>query len=468
MTSRRANQPRLFLLEFNELCPSLLERFMAEGKLPNFRRLYETSTIYTTDADEDPPHLEPWIQWVTIHSGMSFAEHGAFHLGDGRKLKEKCLAEVLSDAGIRVGVFGSMNTNYTTLNGYYVPDPWDAGAVPQPHWLEPFYRTVAQQVQVSSSGGGLSKRDLLEFGAFMARHGLSAGAVKSIVLQLLHEKYHNGVSWRRASVLEQLQYDLFRYLDRQFRPQFATFFCNSTAHYQHYYWRNMHPDIFEMPPDAGDHPSLRTAIEYGYVQMDRLVGKFMRDFADAMLILCTALSQKPWTETTKCTFRPRDFGKLLEFAGLHRDEVQIKPVMAEQFHAVFPNEDRAALAAQKLAALQLNGDPLMTVEQNGRNIFTGCAINDALAMQRDVTGPGAQSLPFRDLFHMVHSMRSGRHHPDGLFWVRTGRNRIEPDKATLTDVAPTILKFFGAAAPAHMQGQPLNLSHAAEACPVAV
>src|SRR5262245_42671116 len=131
MTNRR-----LFLIEFNELCPDLLERFMAEGRLPNFRRFYEQSLIYTTDAAEGEPNLEPWIQWPTVHSGLSFADHGVFHLGDGHKLGVKCLAEVLSDAGIPVGVFGSMNLNYRQLNGYVMPDPWDKEGQPSPASLE--------------------------------------------------------------------------------------------------------------------------------------------------------------------------------------------------------------------------------------------------------------------------------------------------------------------------------------------
>ena len=66
----------LVLIEFNELCPSLLRRFMDEGSLPHFRRLYETSTVFTTDAQEAVGDLEPWVQWPTVHSGMTAAEHG--------------------------------------------------------------------------------------------------------------------------------------------------------------------------------------------------------------------------------------------------------------------------------------------------------------------------------------------------------------------------------------------------------
>src|SRR5262245_40620069 len=99
------DQRPVLLVEFNELCPTLLQQFMQQGKIPNFKRLYDSSLICTTDAEEPPPRLEPWVQWLTIHTGLTAAEHGISYLGDGHKVSQKSVAEVLSDAGVRVGVF---------------------------------------------------------------------------------------------------------------------------------------------------------------------------------------------------------------------------------------------------------------------------------------------------------------------------------------------------------------------------
>ena len=67
---------RLILLEFNELTPSVLEGYFAQEKLPNFKRFYDESYVYVTDAEEEGMLLNPWIQWVTVHTGLSAAEHG--------------------------------------------------------------------------------------------------------------------------------------------------------------------------------------------------------------------------------------------------------------------------------------------------------------------------------------------------------------------------------------------------------
>ena len=75
--------PTVLVLELNELCTPLLDRFMAEGLLPNVARLRAESARFTTDAEETGDRLQPWVQWVTAHTGVGLAEHGAFKLGEG-------------------------------------------------------------------------------------------------------------------------------------------------------------------------------------------------------------------------------------------------------------------------------------------------------------------------------------------------------------------------------------------------
>ena len=450
----------VILIEFNELSPALLDRFMGEGLLPNFKALYGASVIFTTDAGEDPPNLEPWIQWPTVHSGLPYSEHGVFNLGDGRKqLTVKLVGEVLSDAGIPVGICSSMNLNYCDLRGYVIPDPWDIEGRTWPATLQPFYRTIAHAVQESSKGGGPSAKDLLSFGAFLLRHGVRPSTVRSVLAQLMNERRSSGLRWRRASLLDDLQYDVFRSLNRRFRVRFATFFSNSTAHYQHYHWRNMEPELFDVPPPEEDDPSFADAIRYGYRSMDRLIGRFLVDQPDAMLVLCTALSQQPWIETTKCIFRPRSFTSLFEFAGLDATEEMVKPVMAQQFHLELPSAEMASRARVALLDMVVDGTPVMSVRQNGPNLFAGCELTDYYSLTQDVErlSDGAR-MPFKELFYMIHTMRSGWHHRDGALWFRTGQHKRLNGRVPLTDIAPTILHHFGVPQPAHMKGRPLPIT----------
>src|SRR5437588_13008419 len=101
---------------------------MRSGLLPSFSRFYSDSVVFTTDAAEEPPNLEPWIQWPTVHSGLPYSQHGIFDLGVGHLFEHKMVGELLSDHGVPVGLFAAMNTNYAArrILGYVIPDPWDA------------------------------------------------------------------------------------------------------------------------------------------------------------------------------------------------------------------------------------------------------------------------------------------------------------------------------------------------------
>ena len=69
----------VILLEFNELSPTLMNRFIGQGHLPNFKRFSEEAAVYLTEAEERAPYLDPWIQWITVHTGLNFqrARHRA-------------------------------------------------------------------------------------------------------------------------------------------------------------------------------------------------------------------------------------------------------------------------------------------------------------------------------------------------------------------------------------------------------
>jgi hypothetical protein len=459
---------RLVLIEFNELSPVLLQELMGSGLLPNFSLFYRRSHVFTTDAGEDPPRLEPWIQWPTVHSGLGASAHGIFSLGDGRRFRQKMVGELLSDCGISVGLFAPMNANYSgrRLTGYVIPDPWDPSGEAHPPFLQPFYRTIAGQVQGSASGGSLSGGAALRLGWFAARHGLSGSTVTAAVRQLLADRRDPGVRWRRAIVLDRLQFDVFRNLNRRFRVRFASFFSNSTAHFQHYYWRNMRPGLFAVPPPDSDHPSFRGAVVAGYQAMDRLLGRFLREYGDDRLILCTALSQAPWTDTTKQTYRPRDFERFVRFLGVSPTSVTVQPVMAEEFHLACESAAAAEEVERLLCGLTANGERVMDTKRQGPDLLTGCRMTEPSDDDARVCNQASgETCRFGDLFLAVHSMRSGRHDRAGALWIRSGTHHVVEEAVPLTDIAPTVMAHFGIPQPARMPGRPLDLTSRDAAVP---
>lgn len=461
VVATKRSKPRVIVLEFNELSPTLMGEFMRQGVLPNFSRLHQQSQVFVTDAEEPAAHLEPWIQWVTAHSGQSYDEHRIFHLGDGHKLKTKQVWDLLSDQGHKVWVCGSMNLRYDRpINGAVLPDPWAAGIEPFPgNLFDAYFPFVQRQVQeYTADRVPLAKRDYLRFGAFMASHGLSLRTVAAIARQLAGERIHRRGKWRRATILDRLQFDVFRWYYRKERPDFSTFFLNSTAHLQHMHWRNMDPEPFKLKPGSDEQREYQHAIRYGYQMMDRLVGQFL-DLAepDVTVVLMSALSQQPCLRYEdsggKTFYRPRDFQRVLEHAGV-APPYRVAPVMSEQFHVHFDSEDAALEAAERLRGLTLQGEPAMLVKHEGSSVFAGCSLFRQL--DRDALLDAGKGAPLRffELFYQVEGIKSGMHHPDGILWIRhpARPHREHPDKVPLRSIAPMLLRTFGATPPAYMTG----------------
>jgi hypothetical protein len=423
---------------------------MARGEIPHFERFYRESTVFTTHVSDEP--LNPWVQWPTIHAGVPYSEHGILHMGDGGlDLKQKCLAEVLSDAGVRVGVFGSMNLNYRRLNGYMIPDPWDKRGTAYPEYLNAFYRIVAQQVK-DSSNYATSKRQLSSLGTFLLRNGLSAGTASAVVKQLWAERFDRGVRWQRAMLLDYISYDLFKTLNRRHHVQFATFFSNSTAHFQHYYWRDMEPQAFA-DTRPHDHPSVRTAILTGYRSMDWLLSRFMSDYPRATLIFCTGLSQGPRTMNDLYYSRVVDFAKFLQFMNWPPASHRILPCMSAEFHIVCDGVQEARAVYATLEGCTINGEPAFFVKlEEPKVVVSVRGSRDPKILERTLVHPNGSTIAFREVATMLEGSGSGTHRRDGAFWVRNGEHRVVEGEIELTDIAPTILSLFGVDAPAHMRG----------------
>ena len=455
---------RLIFAEFNELCPWLIERWMDEGKLPNFRRLQRRSVIFTTNADvTDPLNLEPWIQWYSLHTGLSFDQHGVFHLTQGATAEHDDLWHVAHAAGLRVGSFASMNTHAFAFPGsFYVADPWCEDGNASPPELNIYNRFVAHNVrEYSNPDQALTVADAAKFVAFMATHGLSARTAGAIIAQLAAERVRDHrLSWRRAALLDRMQFDVFRHYQRKFRPHFSTYFINSTAHLQHSYWRQFDPDAFAVKPSDDDRALYGEAMLFGYQAMDRLLAEFMTlaEETGAMLVFLTALSQQPYTQAEdsggKHFYRLRDVEALFRRFGL--SFADIDPTMTHQYLARFALDEARDQARETLSAFRTT-DGRALFDFNARTesgLYFSCNVFTEVAPDAMIETPQG-TLPFSDLLYKIDATKSGRHHPDGALWFASGAHAPMRDPVSILDVFPTALDLLGVERPPGRDGRSL-------------
>jgi hypothetical protein len=357
-----------------------------------------------------------------------------------------------------------MNVRYDSgINGYVLPDPWTTDVAPRPDTLLPYFRFVQQNVlEYTNDRIPLTPFDYLRFLTFMVRHGLSLSSVGSIVRQLASEKMHGQGRWRRAFLLDKLQFDVFAAVYRRVRPRFSTFFLNSTAHMQHMYWRNMDPELFQLPAGGKKESQFSSAILLGYQAMDQLLGRILKLVGEqAIVILATALSQQPCLKYEerggKRSYRPRDFRALMNFAGV-TCAYRVAPVMTEQFWIHTDNTADADEVEVKLAALTVGPEKAMRMRRDGSAVLAGCAIHQALDRKTLLRVTDTDdSMPFFDVFYEIEGLKSGMHHPDGILWIRHPERAhfVHLEKVALTSIAPTILEMLGIEQPDYMKGRSL-------------
>ena len=448
-----AHPRKIIFAEFNELCPWLIDQWMDDGLLPNFKRMHTQSAIFETSADvSDPANLEPWIIWYSLHTGLSFDQHKVFHLTEGTKAPHDDLWRVAHAAGRNVINFAGMNARpFDFADSVYVADPWCEDGNASPPALNIYNRFVGAYVrEYSNPDARLAISDYVKFLTFMVTHGLRPGTIGALVRQLIEERVRDRrLSWKRATLFDRIQMDVFRHYYAKTRPDFATFFINSTAHLQHSYWRHFQPEAFTVQPDTASSALYSEAIKTGYIAMDRLLGEFMKlaDASGAMLVFATALSQQPYlaAEETggKHFYRLRDITAFFRrFALPHSD---IDPTMTHQYFVRFDNEsDRkqtyAALAAFKLA----DGRALFGFNDHAATgLYFSCNIYTEIDGTTGVVAPDGNMFKFSDIAYKIDSTKSGRHHPDGALWFRTGAHKRHETPVSILDIFPTTLDLLG-------------------------
>jgi hypothetical protein len=451
-TARKGKAHRPVLaLELNELCPPIIDRMMAAGELPNFKQLHAKSDVHVTWADESED-LEPWVQWVTLHTGRKQDVHGVKELDEGYRVAQPRIWDKLGDQGLKSLVFASMNSNAVSPNVNLVPDPWSVRVKPTDPAYKAFHDFIAFNVtEHTNAAHKPSKKMVMDFARFMMARGLSLSTVMTTVRQLMDEKSRGrDLKWRRAMILDLLMWDVFEKEYARQKPDFATFFANSTAFLQHRYWRHMDPGAYQVKPSAQDMASYGSAIEDSYRHMDRIVGKAMKLVGPGgRIVFVTALSQEANLRYEhiggKFVYRPHSFEALNKFMGGPADAT-FEPVMTHQAWASFKSAEDATAFEKALGDnIQSNGATAMEFRRTDNRVFFWCGyiskVDDDLTLTNPKTG---ERKAFSELFQLIGQVNNSQHNRSGCFWVERddGMSVIHSEKLPLEQATAKLLELF--------------------------
>lgn len=354
----------VLMLELNEVNFDHVREYIKLGKLPNLAKLLNDHALIETTSETRYQELEPWIQWVTAHTGLLLAEHKVFRLGDIVDREIPQIWEVLEGHGLKVGAISPMNAKNRCENAaFFMPDPWTPTSVTG-SWLMKRLNAAVSQAVNDNAKGRITPRSALALIASLATYARPVNY--SVYLKIVGSIFQKR-SWSSSLLLDQLLADLFVREVKRKEPNFATLFLNAGAHIQHHYMFNakVYSGPFSNPKwyvDAEADPVLDV-----YALYDRIVGQVRMKFPTARLMLATGLHQDPHKDLT-FYWRLRDHAEFLQQANVQFDRVE--PRMSRDFVVYCSSAEQASLAEHRLRQIRsLEGTELFDIDNRGDSLF---------------------------------------------------------------------------------------------------
>ncbi|MEW6055157.1 MAG: hypothetical protein AB1540_00965 [Bdellovibrionota bacterium] len=423
---------RMLVFELNEFNLGLLSKAAEELSLTHVQRMLamKRTQLRTQDRYESD-YLEPWVQWVSVHTGTPSTVHKIKHLGDVPHLHTPQVWAELSKHHITSGVWGAMNAGRANAESclFFLPDPWTFSEDGYPQSLS---RLLDLPRYVSKNYLNLSKSTVAKkfygfLSAFLfSKVGFSFLAeLPSFLWNTLKFKGEHFVFICFTEYLSSL---LFLEYKKRHDPDLSLLFVNSLAHLQHHHW---HSDSYKDNARLG----------YGLKMIDRLLGKIFKALKEGeVFVALNGLSQmntnheKPWI-----LYRQRDQLSFLRRVGVSYTHVE--PHMTHDAHIFFASPEGCQRAKAILGSATVNQEKLFLVEayaDDPKKLFYRIQFTDELPHDA-VLEVGGKRERFFDLFEAI-VRRTGKHIPVGTLFT----NSLEvPDSMENHELYEHVLGFYG-------------------------
>jgi hypothetical protein len=439
MKSNSLSCKPLTLLEINELNFDIVRLYIAQspGRFPNFERLLQTE-YRETSSEASYEKLEPWIQWVSAHSGMTADEHGVFRLGDAVKTEFPQLLGTLEKKGLRVGGVSPMNmANQTRQPAYFIPDPWTQTPTDGSVWSKGIWSAISQAVNDNAQGkitAGTLGWLALAFARFASWGRL--GRYVSLA------RRSRSAPWRKALFLDLFLDDVHQGLLDAKGPDFSILFLNAGAHIQHHYLFNAKG----LSDNKLANPSWYLAPDQDpFVEMlevfDVILGRHLSQGRD--LIVATGLSQVPY-DRVKFYYRLKNHHAFLQRLGV--PFVHALPRMTRDFLVECSDEQAAAEAARQLGSVRVvaDGQPVFgEIDRRGASLFVTLTYPKEIAQGFKISDASGRVFDFHDDVAFV-AIKNGMHSERGFcFFHGSVASHAMAQGAHVKSLHDAVLSHFG-------------------------
>jgi len=439
----------------------IIDPMMEEGRLPNFRRLKEEGAWGRLES-LDPP-LTP-IVWTSIASGKRKEKHGILDFfSTSQDIETKRIWDVLEERGYTIGLHEYPVTwPPKECNGFVIPDLFARDISTYPEELG-FVKGLAIAEKNRQTPGLRSLATYYQ----VLRHGITLNtlwkALKYLIgREALNFSYLDDFHTVRMVKLS-LYGDIFVHLYKRYQPDFAVTYFNQPDALGHLFWKYMDPEGFGDVPEK-DIERYGDVIKDSYEAIDEQVGRLLQCVSNDTLVVL--LSDHGFGKALvnshgrKLSIRVEALMDFLEFPG---DVVGVNVHKSTYYRSTASTEkERADSRSEILAKLQ----DVRLLESNHR-VFEVFGRGEYVIVEplTDIDIPpevrvwaDGRACPYQDLIQDTSTRFSGDHREYGILMLR-GKH-IKPGyeirRASVLDVAPTILAALGVPVGRDMDGRALT------------
>jgi hypothetical protein len=424
---------RTILIGLNEINFDFLESYISNGHLPHFAKLLREYKIIKTHSEDEYHLLEPWIQWVTVYTGQTYAEHKVYRLGDITDHNTgPQIFETLEEQGLSVAAISPFNAdNRLNKSPFFVPDPWTETKVSGNWLIKNFYKAIRQSVN-DNAQSKVTITSLLTLAlAFLLFVPVSkyGGYLQNVL-----NRKKPGM---KAIVLDSLLIDVFVRLWRKNKPDFANIFLNSGAHIQHHYLFNS--EAYTGPlnnpewycPKGWD-PFLKVLETYDY-----LLSKIEK-FKDVKLVIATGLHQEPHEHITYY-WRLKSHEEFLKAIGISNYK-KVLPRMSRDFLIEFDDAESCQEADQILSnyVSGIDQEKIFEVDNRGQSVFVELIYpNDIKDGHTIVSNNGHPAISNFKNFVAFVAIKNGEH--NGVGYITSNFDIGIKDEIQLTELKDILI-----------------------------
>ncbi len=366
------NKKKLIFIQLNEINFDILKKYSSKFKFKFFTPLF-FDKLTKTHSEKDYDLLEPWIQWVSIHTGTSAQEHGVFRLGDIKNFSQEQIFEKIEKKGKVVGAISPMNTKNNLNNPkYFISDPWTNTKSGPGSWI----RYVSDYLSKIVNMNAHKKIPLSIY-------------VNIIIILIKSFRFYNFKiyfnllinsfvkKWNKALILDLLLHDIHISFLKKQNVDFSTIFFNAGAHIQHHYFFN---SVFAKKNSNLKNPDWYIKDEYDPFEdmvlfYDHILHEYSM-FKNYEIILATGLSQKPY-DRLKYYYRLVDHKNFLKLLDLKFSKVE--PRMTRDFLISFDNKNELEDALKKFDLInRLNQKTIFSYDKRKESLFVSLVIPEEI------------------------------------------------------------------------------------------